>query len=56
MRITIGMVALSFATALLLGLSMQANSQALPPNLPTKEQLANDNNLFLEMDPEFGTG
>jgi metallo-beta-lactamase class B len=37
------------AAVLLLGLATQATSQTLPPNLPTKEQLANDNNLFLSL-------
>jgi metallo-beta-lactamase class B len=38
-----------FVAALILGLAAQASAQALPPNLPTKEQLANDNNLFLAL-------
>jgi metallo-beta-lactamase class B len=36
---------LSFA----IGVSPLAVAQTLPPNLPTKEQLANDNNLFLAL-------
>jgi metallo-beta-lactamase class B len=36
-------------TMLLLGLVTQTTAQTLPPNLPTKEQLANDNNLFLSL-------
>jgi metallo-beta-lactamase class B len=39
----------SFAPAFLLDLATQSGSEALPPNLPTKEQLANDNNLFLSL-------
>ena len=35
--------------ALVLGFAAQAFAQALPPNLPTKEQLANDNNLFIAL-------
>lgn len=35
--------------ALVLGLATQAFAQTLPPNLPTKEQLANDNNLFIAL-------
>ena len=41
---------LPFALAFFLGLTVQARSQGSPPELqnrPTKEQLANDNNLFL---------
>ena len=34
---------------LVLGFATQALAQALPPNLPTKEQLANDNNLFIAL-------
>ena len=33
----------------LAAISMPAAAQTLPPNLPTKEQLANDNNLFLTL-------
>jgi metallo-beta-lactamase class B len=43
---------LSFALACFLGLAPQARSQGLPPELPnrpTKEQLANDNNLFMAL-------
>jgi len=32
-----------------IGFGTQAFSQALPPNLPTKEDLARDNNLFLSL-------
>jgi metallo-beta-lactamase class B len=39
----------SFAVIFLLALAPPANSQALPPNLPTKEELAKDNNLFLTL-------
>ena len=35
--------------ALVLGLATQAYAQSLPPNLPTKEQLADDNNLFIAL-------
>jgi metallo-beta-lactamase class B len=44
-----GVIGPYFAAVLLLGLTVQANSQSLPPSLPTKEQLANDNNLFLSL-------
>ncbi len=33
--------------AVVLGVATQAFAQTLPSNLPTKEQLANDNNLFI---------
>jgi metallo-beta-lactamase class B len=39
--------------ALLLGHALPANAQTLPPNLPTKEQLANDNNLFIALAKKF---
>jgi metallo-beta-lactamase class B len=42
------MPGLSFAVVFLLS-AMQSNSQTLPPNLPTKEDLAKDNNLFLKL-------
>jgi metallo-beta-lactamase class B len=35
--------------ALVLGFATPANAQTLPPNLPTTEQLANDNNLFIAL-------
>ena len=35
--------------AVVLGVATQAFAQALPPNLPTKEQLASDNNLFIAL-------
>jgi metallo-beta-lactamase class B len=35
--------------AVVLGFATQAIAQTLPPNLPTKEQLANDNNLFMAL-------
>ena len=44
--------ATSFALTSLVGLATPAHSQGLPPELPnrpTKEQLANDNNLFLAL-------
>jgi metallo-beta-lactamase class B len=37
------------AGTLVVGLPTSAPSQTLPPNLPTPEQLANDNNLFLTL-------
>ena len=52
MRETIRNAAASFALASLVGLATPAHSQGLPPELPnrpTKEQLANDNNLFLAL-------
>jgi metallo-beta-lactamase class B len=42
--------ALTFtAKATSLGVATRAHSQTLPPNLPTKEDLAKDNNLFLTL-------
>ena len=35
--------------AVVLGFATQAFAQTLPSNLPTKEQLANDNNLFIAL-------
>ena len=35
--------------ALLVGLATQADTQSLPSDLPTKEDLAKDNNLFLTL-------
>ena len=35
--------------AVVLGVATQAFAQTLPSNLPTKEQLANDNNLFIAL-------
>jgi metallo-beta-lactamase class B len=35
--------------AVVLGVATQAFAQTLPSNLPTKEQLANDNNLFMAL-------
>ena len=40
---------LFFTVAFLLGLAIQAGSQTLPQNLPTKDDLAKDNNLFLTL-------
>jgi metallo-beta-lactamase class B len=37
------------ATTFLIGFASALNSQTLPPDLPTKEQLANDNNLFISL-------
>jgi metallo-beta-lactamase class B len=37
------------AGAFVVGLATQPHSQTLPPNRPTKEQLANDNNLFISL-------
>lgn len=42
-------VALSVSVAATTGVAAPVNAQALPPNLPTKEQLARDNNLFLSL-------
>jgi metallo-beta-lactamase class B len=39
----------SLVAAVLLSLATVAHAQVLPPNVPTKEQLANDNNLFLSL-------
>ncbi len=36
-----------------LGLGESTTAQNLPPNLPTKEQLANDNNLFISLAKKF---
>lgn len=44
-RIRAFLLALSFVHVA----TQPAVSQALPPNLPTKEQLANDNNLFISL-------
>src|SRR6188768_2751615 len=52
MRDTIRNAAASFALASMVGLAPQAQAQGLPqelPNRPTKEQLANDNNLFMAL-------
>jgi metallo-beta-lactamase class B len=35
--------------AALLGCAIQVSAQTVPPHVPTKEQLANDNNLFLAL-------
>jgi metallo-beta-lactamase class B len=40
---------LLFAATLAVGMTTRAYSQALPPSLPTKQQLASDNNLFLSI-------
>ena len=47
MRKAIQLIVSVAATALCLGLP--AYAQTLPPNMPTKEQLANDNNLFISL-------
>jgi metallo-beta-lactamase class B len=47
------MAASLLSAILLFGLPAQSNSQALPPNLPTKEQLANDNNLFIALAKKY---
>ena len=39
--------AAGLSLALLFGLGAQIHAQNLPPNVPSKEQLAHDNNLFL---------
>ena len=52
MRNAIRNAAASFGLASLVGLATPAHSQGLPPELPnrpTKEQLANDNKLFLAL-------
>ncbi len=52
MRNGVRIAATPLALALLLGLAIPAHSQGLPPDLPnrpTKEQLANDNNLFMAL-------
>ena len=38
---------ISLLLSFVFGLGAQAYAQNAPPNLPTKEQLANDNNLFI---------
>jgi metallo-beta-lactamase class B len=42
-----------FAAALLTSSAAQAYAQTMPPNLPTKEQLANDNNLFISLAKKY---
>jgi metallo-beta-lactamase class B len=44
---------LSFGFAFSIALSAPAAAQTLPPNVPTKEQLANDNNLFISLAKKF---
>lgn len=44
-----GKITAALAGAWLLGFAMQVPAQTSPPNQPTKEQLANDNNLFLSL-------
>lgn len=39
----------SLAVGFVLAIATQAGSQGLPPNVPTKEQLAKDNNLFISL-------
>jgi metallo-beta-lactamase class B len=39
----------TIASILLLALAGPTAAQTLPPNLPSKEQLANDNNLFVSL-------
>ena len=41
--------AAGLSLALLFGLGAQIHAQNLPPNVPSKEQLAHDNNLFLSL-------
>jgi metallo-beta-lactamase class B len=41
--------AYAWVPVFLLALTAQADGQTLPPDLPSKEQLANDNNLFLSV-------
>ena len=40
---------ISLLLSFVFGLGAQACAQNSPPNLPTKEQLANDNNLFIAL-------
>lgn len=42
-------IAMPMTAAILFGLATQNWAQTLPPSVPTKEQLANDNNLFLSL-------
>lgn len=42
-------ISLVVATVLGAATATSASAQTLPPNLPTKEQLANDNNLFMSL-------
>jgi len=51
MRRIVSTVGLALTATLVLGLG--ASAQNLPPNLPTKEQLANDNNLFISLAKKF---
>lgn len=44
-----GMLSGFCAALFILVIVVQARAQSLPPNLPTKEQLAGDNNLFLSL-------
>jgi len=59
MREMIRNAAASFALASLAGLVAPAHAQVLPPELPnrpTKDQLANDNNLFIALAKMFLKG
>jgi metallo-beta-lactamase class B len=49
LRILLEATTKALLIALALVFSGQVFAQALPPNLPTKEQLANDNNLFIAL-------
>lgn len=49
MRGTVRLTRTSIATVLLLALTTHTHSQNLPKSVPTKEQLANDNNLFISL-------
>lgn len=49
MHDTVRLICMSIATASVLALTTETHSQALPKDVPTKEQLANDNNLFLAL-------
>jgi metallo-beta-lactamase class B len=49
MHDTLRLACTSIATASLLALATQTYSQTLPEKVPTKQQLANDNNLFISV-------
>jgi metallo-beta-lactamase class B len=46
---TVFRTGLPLTAAVLLSFATTAGTQTLPPNIPTKEQLAKDNNLFLSL-------
>src|SRR5262245_6962794 len=49
MRGTSRFIRSTLIATIVLGSALAAHAQTLPPNAPTKEQLANDNNLFLSL-------